>query len=297
MAEEEVAKCQDLPDTVLSFTMSFLHGFHAAGRPAAACKGFASACHGDVLCQYLLDRDFAKEELIDLPQQPFRPNQWHREARVVPALTLEALLEQGQAAGASTQLRSLVNALRKKTPVLIGRTAALEGRPALLQWAALSSHGALITAATATGEQTALMVAATGNHPRTTAVAARYCRLEQHHGRFGTALHLAAYVGAAAAVAELVLARAELTARNESYLQTPLHVACSRDHLQVVDILLNAGSDPSLTDKDGWTALRIAQGMGSQQVLERLQEQGTLIAEANRRMLERLQEQGRQGQI
>lgn len=269
MSAKESAHCQDLPEALLSFTLSFLHGFHITGRPAAACKGFSSACSGDVLCQYLLDRDFAQEELIDLPQQPLRSSHRHGEVRVIPALRLEALLEQGHAAGASMQLRSLANTLCKSTPSQIGHTAAREGRPALLQWAATQSKLKII------GDMSALMLAATGNHPRTTAVATRCCPIEQHNGQFGTALHQAAYVGAAAAVAELVRARAELTARNQSYLQTPLHVACSRNHVQVVDVLLNAGSDPTLTDKDGLTALRIAQMMRSRQVLERLQEHAT----------------------
>lgn len=255
---------QGLPEGILSFCISFLHGFNIAGRPAAVCKSFSIACHGDALCQYVLDRDFGQEDPLELPPQPYRRVILHR---AVLSSQMEALSEHGWKEDASAKLRAIVDTLCTMTWVEIGQHAALVGRPALLQWAAERCKLDRVV-----GELSALMVAAVGNHPRTTEVATRCCALEQHNGDFGTALHQAAYVGAAAAVTELVHARAELTARNQSYLQTPLHVACSRNHEQVVDVLLHANSNPSLSDRDGLTALRIAEMMRSFQVIERLQE-------------------------
>jgi len=107
---------------------------------------------------------------------------------------------------------------------------------------------------------------------RTTACAATVCDLEYHRGAFGTALHQAAYVGAAAAVQELLNAGASVNARNMTYAQTPLHVACSRNHRDVVHLLLEHGSDPSFQDRDGLSSLGISRLMGSDDAEDALQE-------------------------
>lgn len=260
----------DLPEPILSFALSFLHGFNVAGWPAAACRSLGAACADETLCQQLFDRDFEKEDFLGLPLQPIRFGR--------TTFTFEALHAQGRqehdaqhapAASASVRIRSFVNELADAgaQPLRIGHDAARQGRPALLQWASSRCDLDHIDR-----ELSALMVAAVHNHPRTTAVATTCCSLDQHNGRFGTALHQAAYNGASASVRELVRAGADLVTRNQTYEQTPLHVACSRNHAEVVGILIDARSDPLDQDKDGLNALRIAEVMRSDKVLAMLTE-------------------------
>jgi len=266
-----------VPEVTLSFIMSFLHGFNLAGRPAKACKAFSAASQSNALCQHVLDRDFGQEVLQEAAVQPLRASR-ESPTPVRCHLQLEDLRLRedcrNEHDGASFQLRSIVKALHQKhnkmperTFVDIGHLAAAEGRPALLKWVAERCDLNHLD-----GDLSALMVAAAANHPRTTAAAATVCSLEQQRGGFGTALHQAAYMGAAAAVAELLHALACLHSRNLTYAQTPLHVACSRNHRDVVRLLLQAGSDPSLPDKHGLTAFSIASTMRSTEALVVLQQ-------------------------
>jgi len=271
----DVKLCQylllkELPEATLSYILAFLHGFNLAGRPAITCKTFAAACQSKALCQHAFSRDLEKEQDQGLPAQPGRQSR-HSAKQVAPPLCLEALCRVSNNTGDSQshallQLRAIAKALCHKSFGDIGYLAAIEGRPALLQWVIGKCDLDHLA-----GDPSAAMVAATSNHPRTTALAARACDLDRHHGRFGTALHQAAYIGAAAAVAELVLAGASVKSRNLAYGQTPLHVACSRNHVESVRILLEAGSDALLQDQYGLTAEGIAATMQSNDVLRVLE--------------------------
>lgn len=272
--QHQRAHLDDLPEVTLSFVLSFLHGFAIAGPPASACKSFAASCGSHVLCQHVLDRDFSQEEPQELPAQPLRAS-LHRScslSQVLPPLSLEALQQEvggngDRNDGASSKLRCITNTLCCKNFESIGHCAAKEGRPALLEWASRRCDLNHLDS-----DLSALMVAAVANHPRTTAIAAKCCTLGQQRGRFGNALHQAAYVGAAAAVLELILAGASLQAMNSTYAQSPLHVASSRNHGEVVQILLGCNADPSCKDRDGWDAWRIAAMRSSTSALEVLQQ-------------------------
>lgn len=262
-----------LPEGVLSYILSFLHGFNIAGCPANTCQAFAASCRSPLLCQHLLDRDFVSEDALDLPLQPARISQHVAPVMVSPLLLTELLSEEASInIGASAQLRSVVRSLCKQSPsnvyIAIGINAAAEGRPRLLQWVATRCDLNRLNGL----HKSAAMVAAAQNYKRTTAVAASVCNLEQHDGKFGTALHQAAYFGAWAAVSELLSARADLNARNQTYGQTPLHVACSRNHGEVCQVLLEAQAEPSDRDRDGLSAMRIAELMNSDRALRVLEQ-------------------------
>jgi ankyrin repeat protein len=160
---------------------------------------------------------------------------------------------------AAQELRAMKQTLCIKGVLHIANLAANEGRPALLLWA---GQRASLANVDGTG-RSALMIAASKNRPQTVRAAITFCDLDQQYGNFGTAIHMAAYSGAAAAVQELCACDADLEAINGSYWQTPLHVACSRNHAEVVRILLGAGADRTARDKDGATASTICRLMGS----------------------------------
>lgn len=219
-------------ESALALVLSFLHGFMLAGPPAAASRTFAQGCGQERLCALAYARDFALEEAA-----------------------------RGITEGEGSQhLRAWVANLCGKSPRAIAQLAASQGRPALLAWAAartaledIDSRG-----------RSALMIAAAHDRPATTAAAvAAGCSLELEYAQYGTALHQAAYNGAAAAAAVLCRSGAELEARNRSFLQTPLHVACSRNHAPVVQVLLQADADLNAVDKDWLSAWRVAQFMHS----------------------------------
>ena len=56
---------------------------------------------------------------------------------------------------------------------------------------------------------------------------------------------------------------------------TPLMAACERGHLKVVQTLLNAGADRSLSNADGKTALALAQDNGHSDIAAVLQQHGS----------------------
>mmetsp|Transcript_29529 Transcript_29529/g.97761 ORF Transcript_29529/g.97761 Transcript_29529/m.97761 type:complete len:155 (+) Transcript_29529:410-874(+) len=135
--------------------------------------------------------------------------------------------------------------LAGSTPARIALKAARQGRPSLLSWAASRAPTHNLDGQ----RRSALMIGALHNRPLTVCAALDVgCNLEQHHEQHGTALHMAAYVGARESVEVLCSAGADLEAKNGSYGQTPLLVACSRNHVKVVQVLLDAGADDAALD-------------------------------------------------
>lgn len=51
---------------------------------------------------------------------------------------------------------------------------------------------------------------------------------------------------------------------------TPLMLACTKLHIDVVSILLSHGADPLFKNKDGWNSFHIASREGSVAILELL---------------------------
>ena len=71
-----------------------------------------------------------------------------------------------------------------------------------------------------------------------------------------TALHSAAFAGSDAVCKELLLKTEEgvsaaVNAEEPLYKQTALHIAAHKGHLRIVKLLLRAGADGLLRDRDG----------------------------------------------
>lgn len=87
-------------------------------------------------------------------------------------------------------------------------------------------------------------------------------------GRWGaTVLHWAAWRGSANSVSELIRRGADINALSDNDSSTPLFWACRGSHeaffgrddqKEVVQILLDAGASPEITNKDGFSATSIA---------------------------------------
>eukprot|EP00927_Polykrikos_kofoidii_P045224 TRINITY_DN3912_c0_g1_i3.p1 TRINITY_DN3912_c0_g1~~TRINITY_DN3912_c0_g1_i3.p1 ORF type:complete len:305 (+),score=34.58 TRINITY_DN3912_c0_g1_i3:146-1060(+) len=260
-----------LPDGTLSYVASFLHAFSLVGAFASVDREFLAACQNERLCVHAFQRDLWREDAFHLPSQPSR-------RRLVADLSVRWLAEfragipeQADEDGGRAQILNFVK-LYFLDPMsqrvgYVAHVAAKEGRPSLLSWAALHGanlmHGANLINVDLAG-RSALMVAALNNKPRTVeaAVVAR-CDPHQVHPTYGQAIHMAAFVGAKEAVEELCRLGSDLTATDGTFGLTPLHVACSRDHAEVVRVLLAAKSDLETKDKDGMTALAIARSMRS----------------------------------
>mmetsp|Transcript_63851 Transcript_63851/g.118701 ORF Transcript_63851/g.118701 Transcript_63851/m.118701 type:complete len:280 (+) Transcript_63851:108-947(+) len=261
-----------LPDGVLCKVLSCLHALSLAGPVARVNHDFATACNHETLCKHVLERDFGLEDQAPLPEQPARP--W-RGSDVSQQILLQqgqrdlpmALLQEAQAPGrAAAEVRWWASHCINTPKQALAEAAAKDGRPTFLSW--LGRHIALQTL-TLDGEwRSALAIASVFNRPLTVASAAMYCELDGHVRPHGTSLHLAAYVGAAAAAGMLIHLQADLEARNHTFRQTPLHVACSRNHTEVVRLLLEARSDASLLDGSRWSATDIARRMGGTDALE-----------------------------
>jgi len=279
----------DLPEMVLDRILLNLHALSLAGALTATCQSFALACGRDELCQEAYTRDLAPEivdekaalpsqpsneniQLIDSPEvalpsridrSPMRTVRSHsmfEDLRVDAPGHLPTLSEcEPLADWASQELRSLAVELHGRNPARIAAAAATEGRPGLLAWAAeRAAVTATSTGANQSGRST-LMLAAMNNFPKTSVVAiATGCAVDQEYGSFGTALHMAAYAGAAEAASVLCKHGANLETRNATYRQTPLHVALSRNQVGVVHILLGAKADAAARDKDGMSCLTLA---------------------------------------
>jgi len=277
----------DLPEALLCFLLTFLHGFSVAGQPPATCQGFAAACGQERLCAHVLERDFFQEKEVVLPQQPHRVRSANSPGTEAATASGRRHLRLQQpcwsdffeddtvsstmniVSPSAQELRAMARTLCGKGAKYIANVAAQEGRPALLVWAA--RH---VELSNVDFGRSALMVAASNNRPQTVraAITSRCCNMEQKYSLHGTALHMASYFGAAGAVQELCACNASLESQNGSYLQTPLLVACSRNHAEVVRILLQEGADMTARDKDGLSALRICMTMRSDDAAQAIQE-------------------------
>eukprot|EP00746_Dinoflagellata_sp_MGD_P145352 gnl/MRDRNA2_/MRDRNA2_77989_c0_seq1.p1 gnl/MRDRNA2_/MRDRNA2_77989_c0~~gnl/MRDRNA2_/MRDRNA2_77989_c0_seq1.p1 ORF type:complete len:344 (+),score=57.51 gnl/MRDRNA2_/MRDRNA2_77989_c0_seq1:110-1033(+) len=267
-------RIDDMPQSLLCLCLTFLHGFSIAGQPPATCRRLANACGLERLCAHVLERDFAQEVDMPMPQQPHRLRLANVNSMLEAAavsqrqrlqfqsvLALNFVEESSSSIPSVQELRALAQTLCGKGVLHVANVAAHQGRPSLLLWAAQRASLSNID-----GEgRSVLMIAASRNRPVSVRAAFTCCDLEQQHNKFGAAMHMAAYSGAAAAVQELCNCRANLEATNGSFRQTPLHVACSRNHAEVVRILLRAGADATARDKDGATAMNICTIMGSSQ--------------------------------
>mmetsp|Transcript_49450 Transcript_49450/g.107696 ORF Transcript_49450/g.107696 Transcript_49450/m.107696 type:complete len:556 (-) Transcript_49450:72-1739(-) len=220
--------------------LSFLHAFSLVGPLPATCRFLAAACAEQHLCGELTARDVSRECDLESHSHPLR-------------LNATAFLE------AAKDLQRLAEELVGRSASYVAHVAAKDGRPSLLHWAAVQCcldsvwHG-----------RSALMIAAVNNWPFTVAAACAWCSLDLTYGALGSALHMAVYEGAGAAIAVLLEAGAALEVRNGTFWQTPLHVACSRNHSEVVELLMDAAADALARDKDGLTPLRVARMMDSQ---------------------------------
>lgn len=279
----DTASLEDFPESLLCFLLSFLHGFSIAGQCPVTCRSLAAASSHERLCAHLVERDFAQEFEAPLPQQPRRPRLadvssietfWRCHLGLQAALASDffegksSIGIRNTSSGSARELRAMAKTLGGKGAQHIANVAAHDGRPSLLLWAA---QRASLSNVDGSG-RSALVVAAANNRPQTVRAASMFCNLEQKNGKFGTALHMAAYRGAAEAVQELCACWADLESRNATYLQTPLLVACSRNHAMVVSILLDAGADRNARDRDGLTASRICASMHSHRAAETMQE-------------------------
>lgn len=266
----------ELPDYVLSFLLSFLHAFLVAGSPNAVNSRLGTACRNPRLCRHVLARDLAAEEAVPLPRQPLRRRSPDVQQQPRVLLEISDLREPQNSGGcdhhdlfedAAAKLRSAVRSLCGMTTAQVAQVAARDGHPYLLAWAAQRAPLNNIE-----DGMSALMIAARNNRLATLAVAAAHCDLDQEHRQYGCALHMAAFVGAAAAAEELCQRGASLETVNKTFKMTPLHVAASRNHTEVVRILLDARADHTTVDRDGMTAMRIAEYMRSREAEETLRE-------------------------
>mmetsp|Transcript_29518 Transcript_29518/g.68072 ORF Transcript_29518/g.68072 Transcript_29518/m.68072 type:complete len:283 (+) Transcript_29518:129-977(+) len=269
--EEPISPWALLPDGILCKVLSCLHGLSLAGPVACVSRDFKAACNHESLCQHVVERDFGLEDQEPLPEQPARP--W-RGSDVSQQILLQQgrrdlpmdLLQEAQEPGrGAAELRWWALHCSSTPMQALAEAAAKDGRPTLLSW--LGRHITLQTLSLDGEWRSALAIASVFNRPLTVASAAMYCELDGHVRPHGTSLHLAAYVGAAAAAGMLIHLQADLEARNHTFRQTPLHVACSRNHTEVVRLLLEARSDASLLDGSRWSATDIARSMGGDEAL------------------------------
>lgn len=95
-----------------------------------------------------------------------------------------------------------------------------------------------------------------------------------------TALHLAARMGHAHIIKELLNRGADHTARNgDSY--TSLHLSCQAGHAKCVEELLAAGADPNTTDHQGNGAIHMTAEIGSIPIAKLLVASGARIDAPN----------------
>ncbi|KAK8901375.1 hypothetical protein ACHAPF_006175 [Botrytis cinerea] len=97
-----------------------------------------------------------------------------------------------------------------------------------------------------------------------------------HDGTKRTALAVASHCGNAELVDLLLQFNANLTTRDAN-LDTPLHLAASRDHYSTLQLLLNEDIDMESRNKDGWSPLWAAANGGHIKSVELLAKRGAKI--------------------
>ena len=103
---------------------------------------------------------------------------------------------------------------------------------------------------------------------------ARHADVNAPQGDGMTALHWAADRGDSTLTAELLRAKATVSARTRIGAYTPLHIASRTGNPAVVRALLSAGSDVKATTTSGATALHLAAAAGNADVVSALLEKG-----------------------
>uniref|UniRef100_A0A667ZHT7 Nuclear factor of kappa light polypeptide gene enhancer in B-cells 2 (p49/p100) n=1 Tax=Myripristis murdjan TaxID=586833 RepID=A0A667ZHT7_9TELE len=132
---------------------------------------------------------------------------------------------------------------------------------------------ALQSRAAQSARHTLLQYCSTGDVRVLLAIQRHLCGVQDSNG--DTPLHLAIIHQQAGVIQQLVYTllssqqRRVLNATNHLQ-QTPLHLAVITRQVKVVELLLRAGADPSLLDKDGRTALHLAAQAGDDATLRPL---------------------------
>lgn len=85
-----------------------------------------------------------------------------------------------------------------------------------------------------------------------------------------TALHVSAKNGYLAVIIDLVVAGADLEARESCHGATPLHLAAQEGHSEVVEALIGAGANKDCRSRDGSTPLCIAALHGRSDAVKQL---------------------------
>jgi ankyrin repeat protein len=97
-----------------------------------------------------------------------------------------------------------------------------------------------------------------------------------------TPLALAAHFGSVDVAQHLLASGADVKAVSRNALaNTPLHAAVAGNQPELVDLLLQHGSDPNATDANGWTPLNLAAHAGSIELVQRLLAAGADVTIAN----------------
>jgi len=92
---------------------------------------------------------------------------------------------------------------------------------------------------------------------------------QDHAGR--SALHKAAYYGRTNVVATLLqIPGINVELKERCYSQTAFHIACGRNHIEIVTLLLAASCNINAADQDGWTPLRLACYKGNAGIVSEL---------------------------
>ena len=114
--------------------------------------------------------------------------------------------------------------------------------------------------------------AATGKMTHLISSLAREPELVNAHSGDGfQPLGLAAYFGHVKAVEYLIKAGAEINSPSKNSLGvTPLQSAVAGCHYEIVDLLLAAGADPNIQDKNGFTPLHVAAQCGDVRIARAL---------------------------
>ena len=85
-----------------------------------------------------------------------------------------------------------------------------------------------------------------------------------------TPLHMACVLGDVAEVLRLVYVRGHKVNVQNNYGNTPLHRACSIGHYNIVEILMFAGADETITNDGGKTPAEFAERSGHSELLKLL---------------------------